>query len=84
MFSWLRRRRKWVRMTLEMPSEVADAVDAMRLRLGSAKKIEVFRNALAVYEYLLKAHQDGLQVLIRNPITGDERRVAVTPDNKET
>jgi hypothetical protein len=70
-------------MVLDLSPELADCVDAMRARLGATDRVEVFRNAVAVYEYLLKAHQDGLQVLVRDPVTGDERRVAVTPNDTE-
>lgn len=65
-----------VRLNLELESSVRDRLETLQERSGAATMTEVIRRALAVYEVVLQASEDGERVVVQSR-EGKERQLVL-------
>jgi hypothetical protein len=66
-----------IKMTLSLTSTIRDRLTALRVNSDAASDSEVVRNALAVYELLVRERNKGHDIIIREK-DGSESRVVLT------
>ena len=62
------------RFTLSMPLQLSDRLQELANQKGVTQS-DILRRALALFDAAERAHQEGDQVIFRNPETNKEREV---------
>ncbi len=62
--------KKHAKLTLRLPAETKDRLDALREADGCRSLSELVRRALGTYELLIESHNEGKRVLIEDKTTG--------------
>jgi len=55
------------RLNLELAQSVRTRLEELRDEVGADTLTEVIRRALALYDYAIRARNNGSQIVVRNP-----------------